>query len=113
MLPANAHFHLIIGVDIHVVTLPPPAPPTPLPHPFIGFLHSYMDYIPFLGASTFVNYVPRGNAFSNGKLGTEKHIPMGIKLINPTIGHNSVNLYGSKNTKVEGNLFSVSPYMVM
>ena len=40
MLPAAKHFDRVLGLDTHVVLMPTPSGPvpTPLPHPFIGFL---------------------------------------------------------------------------
>lgn len=116
MLPVNLHFHLVIGVDIHIVLVPTPAGPvpTPLPHPFIGYMFSAMDYIPLLGAKTFINSVPRGNSGSNGKLGTEEHLPMppGTKIVKPP-ANTSFNYFGSLTVKAEGSLLSPSGYMVM
>jgi uncharacterized Zn-binding protein involved in type VI secretion len=36
--PAAKKGDQVVGVDMHIVILPPPAPPAPLPHPFSGKL---------------------------------------------------------------------------
>jgi RHS repeat-associated protein len=35
---AAKQLDIVLGIDIHIVQLPPPAPPAPLPHPFIGIV---------------------------------------------------------------------------
>jgi hypothetical protein len=49
MMPVIKHFDPVMGVDIHIVVLPPGAP-TPLPHPHIAMIIDPMDYVPILGA---------------------------------------------------------------
>ncbi|WP_143305845.1 RHS repeat-associated core domain-containing protein [Chitinophaga vietnamensis] len=112
MLVSNKHFTPVIGLDIHIVILF--GFPIPLPHPYIGLVVDPMDYIPFIGASTRINHVPRGKSDTSGKLVFLFHIPMGGPfLLAPMIGHNSVNFFGSKKVKVEGNLMSPSGHMLM
>ncbi|HEY0608391.1 MAG TPA: RHS repeat-associated core domain-containing protein [Chitinophaga sp.] len=112
MLVSNKHFIPVIGLDIHFVILF--GFPIPLPHPYIGFVLDPMDYIPFLGASTKVNHVPRGKSDTSGIFIILFHIPMGGPfLLAPMIGHDSVNFFGSKTVKVEGNLMSPSGHMLM
>ena len=36
--PAAKQDDMVVGVDTHIVVLPTPAPPAPLPHPFVGKL---------------------------------------------------------------------------
>jgi hypothetical protein len=73
-----------------------------------------MDYVPFIGATTRINHVPRGKSDTSGKLIFLFHIPMGGPfLLAPMIGHDSVNFFGSKKVKVEGNLMSPSGHMLM
>jgi len=114
MLLASKHFTPVVGIDVHIIITPPFAIPIPLPHPYIGIVFDVADYIPFIGATTFVNFVPRGNATTGGRIGTFVHIPMGGPfLMAPMIGHDSNNFFGSTRVKVEGSYFSVAPYMVM
>ncbi len=113
MLLANKHFTPIIGIDIHIVVIPPGIP-TPLPHPFIGMVLDPADYIPFIGASVYINKVPRGNSESAGMIGTMAHIPMGGPfLMAPLIGHDSMNFFGSIRVKAEGAFLSPAGYMLM
>lgn len=112
MLVSNKHFTPVIGLDIHIVILF--GFPIPLPHPYIGFVVDPMDYIPFLGATTKINHVPRGKSDTSGIFIILVHIPMGGPfLMAPLIGHDSVNFFGSKTVTVEGNLMSPSGHMLM
>ena len=112
MLLTNKHFTPVIGLDIHIVILL--GFPVPLPHPYIGFVVDPMDYIPFIGATTKINHVPRGKSDTSGIFIILFHIPMGGPfLLAPMIGHDSVNFFGSQTTKVEGNLMSPSGHMLM
>ncbi|NSL88408.1 hypothetical protein ECE50_016330 [Chitinophaga sp. Mgbs1] len=112
MLIANKHLTPVIGLDIHFVILF--GFPVPLPHPYIGFVIDPMDYIPFIGATTKVNHVPRGKSDTSGLIIILFHIPMGGPfLLAPMIGHDSVNFFGSKRVKVENNLMSPSGHMLM
>lgn len=112
MLVTNKHFIPVIGLDIHFVILF--GFPIPLPHPYIGLVIDPMDYVPFIGATTRINHVPRGKSDTSGKLIFLFHIPMGGPfLLAPMIGHDSVNFFGSKKVKVEGNLMSPSGHMLM
>jgi RHS repeat-associated protein len=112
MLVSNKHFVPVIGLDIHIVLLF--GFPIPLPHPYIGLVIDPMDYIPFIGATTKINHVPRGKSDTSGIFIILFHIPMGGPfLLSPMIGHDSVNFFGSKTVKVEGNLMSPSGHMLM
>lgn len=112
MLVTNKHFTPVLGLDIHIVILL--GFPIPLPHPYIGLVIDPMDYIPFMGATTRINHVPRGKSDTSGMLVFLFHIPMGGPfLLAPMIGHDSVNFFGSKKVKVEGNLMSPSGHMLM
>ncbi|NSL90509.1 hypothetical protein ECE50_027040 [Chitinophaga sp. Mgbs1] len=112
MLVSNKHFIPVIGLDIHFVILL--GFPLPLPHPYIGLVIDPMDYIPFIGATTRINHVPRGKSDTSGKLVFLFHIPMGGPfLMAPMIGHESVNFFGSKKVQVEGNMMSPSGHMLM
>ena len=66
----------VLGIDIHAVTLPPPAPPAPapLPHPFVGVVFdplgaamgAAMGAI-FGGGPVLVNGMPCGNTGTDVK----------------------------------------------
>lgn len=112
MLVSNKHFVPVIGLDIHIVLLF--GFPIPLPHPYIGLVVDPMDYVPFIGATTKINHVPRGKSDTSGIFIILFHIPMGGPfLLAPMIGHDSVNFFGSKTVTVEGNLMSPSGHMLM
>ena len=112
MLVSNKHFIPVIGLDIHIVILF--GFPIPLPHPYIGFVLDPMDYIPFIGATTKVNHVPRGVSDTSGIIIILFHFPMGGPwLLAPLIGHDSVNFFGSKKVMVEGRMMSPSGHMLM
>jgi RHS repeat-associated protein len=88
--------------------------PVPVPHPFIGLVFDPMDWIPKIGASVTVNGIPRANSGTNGMLGTKVHIPIGGPFaMAPTIGHESMNVFGSPRVKAEGSYFSGAGFMVM
>ncbi|WP_189342871.1 DUF6531 domain-containing protein [Ulvibacter litoralis] len=106
----------VMGIDIHITMIPSPAGPIPipLPYPFVGMIFDPMDYVPFIGSTINVSKVPRGNSTTSGMLGTMVHIPMGGPLLmNPTIGHDSANFFGSSKVVTEGSYMSPSGYMVM
>lgn len=117
MLLASTHQDIIVGLDIHIVMVPSPAGPipTPLPHPFIGFVFDPGDLIPKLGATVSVNHKCRGCSFTTGMLGTMKHFPMppGAAFTPKPIGHDAYKFFGSLRVKAEGSLLGVSPFMVM
>ena len=112
MLPANRHLLPVIGIDIHMVIIL--GAPVPIPHPFIGLVFDPMDWIPFVGSTVNVNNMPRGNAGTDGMLGTKVHIPMGGPFaMAPMIGHDSKNFFGSPRVVAEGSYCSGAGFMVM
>ncbi len=58
------HLDPLIGIDTHIILIPTPAGPvpTPLPHPYVGMVLDLMDYVPIMGATTYINSLPRGQA---------------------------------------------------
>jgi RHS repeat-associated protein len=117
MLLASSHHDVIIGLDVHIVMVPSPGGPipTPLPHPFVGFVLDLTDYIPKLGATVAVNNKMRGCSFTTGMLGTARHFPMppGASFSPKPIGHDAYKFFGSLRVKAEGHLLGVSPFTVM
>lgn len=116
MLLASKHLNLVMGVDIHMVTIPPSPAPVPLPHPFIGMVFDVFDYLPILGSMVHVNYMKRSNAATEAKLGSEMHIPMGAGFHPaslPLIAHDGVEFFGSQTVKVDGTYFSGAPFNSM
>ncbi|MFD0861154.1 DUF6531 domain-containing protein [Sungkyunkwania multivorans] len=110
---ANKHFTPVLGIDIHIVIIPPGIP-VPIPHPYIGMVIDPMDYIPIIGSTINVNNVPRGNATTGGRIGTFIHIPMGGPfLMSPMIGHDSMNFFGSTTVSANDSYFTPAGYMMM
>ena len=66
MTIAAKHFDPIIGIDIHIILMPPAAAPTPLPNPFVGIVLDPLDYIPKIGATVKINGLPRAQAGTMG-----------------------------------------------
>ncbi|MWW26846.1 DUF6531 domain-containing protein [Algibacter lectus] len=113
MLPANKHFTPVIGVDIHIVIVPPGVP-VPIPHPYIGLVIDPIDYVPYVGSTINVNGVPKGNSGTAGMLGIKKHIPLGGAFaMMPMIAHESINFFGSTKVSAEDAFFSPAGYMLM
>lgn len=112
MLPANRHLLPVIGIDIHMVIIM--GAPVPLPHPFIGLVFDPMDWVPKIGSTVRINGIPRGNATTDGMLGSKVHIPMGGPFaMAPMIGHDSKNFFGSPKVIAEGSYFSGAGFMIM
>ncbi len=113
MLLASKHFTPVIGIDIHIVIIPPGIP-LPIPHPYIGMVVDPMDYIPIVGSTVNVNAVPKGNSGTAGMIGTLIHIPMGGPFaMAPMIGHDSMNFFGSTKVSAEDAYFTPAGYMTM
>ncbi|MEO7308607.1 MAG: hypothetical protein ABIR78_14145, partial [Ferruginibacter sp.] len=45
ILPAVKQMDPVMGVDVHMVTIPPSPVPVPLPHPYIGILFNPKDFV--------------------------------------------------------------------
>jgi hypothetical protein len=60
MLLTDNHLTIVVGIDIHFVTM---APANPLGiHPYVGVVIDPADYIPFIGTNVHVNGFKRGNS---------------------------------------------------
>ena len=58
---AAKHTDLVVGMDMHMIQPPAPAPPVMVPHPVAGMIMDPADYSP--GACTvFINGLPRARA---------------------------------------------------
>ncbi|PPK88770.1 RHS repeat-associated protein [Neolewinella xylanilytica] len=95
---------MVMGVDIHIVQPPGPVPPIPFPHPFIGMVMDPMEFLPFIGASTWVNGMPRAQAGNEAK-GVPPHIPLGGTFIKPVDSEGEIFM-GSATVVVEDEPFS-------
>jgi len=109
MMPAIKHFDPIMGIDIHIVTLPPGVP-TPMPHPHIGMIIDPMDYVPILGATVFVGPLPRASAGTAGK--PFPHIPMGGPFVKPPMNESEIFM-GSATVLADGDPFSYTALPVL
>jgi uncharacterized Zn-binding protein involved in type VI secretion len=102
MMPVIKHFDPVMGIDIHVVVLPPSVP-TPMPHPHIAMIIDPMDYVPVMGAKVFIGGLPRGAAGTAGK--SIPHIPMGGPFVKPPTNEDEIFM-GSTTVRAEGEPLS-------
>lgn len=109
MMPAIKHFDPIMGVDIHIVVLPPGVP-TPMPHPHIGMIIDPMDYVPILGGTVFIGPLPRASAGTAGK--PFPHIPMGGPFVKPPMNESEIFM-GSATVLADGDPFSYTALPVL
>ncbi len=106
MMPAAKHFDPVMGVDVHIIQPPGPVPPLPITHPFVGFFLDPADYLPVVGATVYVNGVPRVQAGSGSSMPSiVPHIPIGGTFIKP-IGNEGEAFMGSSTVLVEDEPFS-------
>lgn len=99
MMPAAKHFDPVLGIDIHIVI-----PGGPLPHPFIGFLFDPFDYLPIIGATVFINGLPRATAGSLGRT-LPFHFPIGGAFAIPP-GNEGEMFMGSSTASYDGEAAS-------
>jgi len=107
MMPAAKFFDPIMGVDVHMI-LPAvqPAPPVPIPHPFIGFFMDPMDLAPVIGATVFVNNQPRVQAGTGSSIPSiVMHFPIGGTFVKP-VGNEGEAFMGSATVLVEDEPFT-------
>ncbi|MEO5729927.1 MAG: DUF6531 domain-containing protein, partial [Byssovorax sp.] len=115
----------VLGIDIHAVTLPPPAPPAPapLPHPFIGVVFdpmgaaigALMGAVLGGGGPVLVNGLPCGNTGTNVKGIPHFPTPPGIAphpIDAPTANEGSL-ITGSKTVDFAGSSQSRTGSIVM
>ena len=100
---AVKHFDPIMGIDVHIVQPPGPVPPVPIPHPYIGMVLDVMDYIPKIGATVYVNGLPRGQGGTAGQA-IPPHIPMGGMFVKPPTNESELFL-GSATVAVDDEPF--------
>lgn len=109
MMPIIKHFDPVMGVDIHIVTIPPVGP-VPIPHPHISLVLDPMDYIPIIGATVLVGGIPRGTAGTSGKV--IPHIPMGGPFVKPP-GNEDEIFMGSATVLADGSPLSFTALPVL
>jgi len=98
------HMDPIVGVDIHIILIPTPAGPvpTPLPNPFVGMVLDPMDYIPFIGATVYINGMPRAQAGTAG-VALPPHLPLGGPFGPPPPGNEAEVFMGSATVASDGD----------
>jgi len=103
MTIAAKHMDPLVGVDIHITLIPTPAGPipTPLPNPYVGMVFDPMDYVPKMGATVFINGLPRAVAGSNGQA-LPPHIPMAGPFAKPPSNESEIFM-GSATVVVDGD----------
>lgn len=99
---AAKHFDPVMGVDIHMVTIPPTGP-VPIPHPHISSVLDPMDYVPVFGGTVYVGGVPRATAGTAGT--TIPHIPLGGPFPKP-VGNEDEVFMGSATVKADDAPFT-------
>lgn len=109
MMPVIKHFDPVMGVDIHIVVLPPGVP-TPIPHPHIAMIIDPMDYVPMLGATVFIGPLPRASAGTAGK--PIPHIPMGGPFVKPPMNEDEIFM-GSAMVLADGDPLSFTALPVL
>jgi len=113
---ASKHLNIAMGIDIHMVTIPPSPAPIPLPHPFVGLILDPFDYIPVIGTMVHINKQKRSNAGTMATLGTVNHIPMGAGFhpaFMPRIDHEGIQFFGSMTVKSDGSYLSAATFNLM
>lgn len=109
---ATKHFVPILGMDMHMITLPLGVMSL-IPHPFIGYVFDPNDNVPG-GSTVSVNGVPIARHITVGALNTQQHIPIGGSFTNPAmIAHEAVVFYGDSTVFADGESVSGSAYQVM
>ena len=101
IMPAAKHFDPVIGIDIHFELVPPLLP---IPNPFVGFLFDPFDYIPFIGATVWVNGLPRAQAGTAG-VRMPAHQPMVGQFVKEPDNECEM-LMGSMTVAVDSDAFS-------
>ncbi len=103
MTIAAKHFDPLVGIDTHITLIPSPAGPipTPLPNPYIGIVFDPMDYVPMLGATVYINGLPRGIAGGSGQA-LPPHIPLAGPFAKPPTNESEIFM-GSSTVVVDGS----------
>ncbi len=95
-LPAAKQGDRIVGVDTHIILIPPYATPTPLPHPFVGMIDG--------GLSSDVNIMGMPAATVNSTAtNMPPHIPQGGPFQKPPSNKGEITL-GSPTVKINGKM---------
>ena len=107
---AAKHTDTIVGMDMHMIQPPPPAPPVMVPHPVAGMIMDPADYN--AGACTVnVNGLPRARAGSVCMM-SPPHIPIGGMFVMPVLSEAEV-AQGSSTVVADGEAMSASNHQVL
>ncbi|RYY76641.1 MAG: hypothetical protein EOO52_03810 [Gammaproteobacteria bacterium] len=98
----SKHFDPVLGIDIHILIIPP-AGPVPIPHPHISLIFDVVDYVPILGATVKVGGLPRSTAGTAGR--PIPHFPMGGPFAKPPMNEDEI-LMGSTTVLADGGPLS-------
>lgn len=109
MSQAAKFFDPVLGIDLHMVVIPPSPAPVPMPHPFIGMVFdpigaaigAAIGFVLGGGGPVLINSLPVGNTGS-GVVGVP-HFPMGASFHACDIpGNEGVIVTGSKTVTMAG-----------
>jgi uncharacterized Zn-binding protein involved in type VI secretion len=109
-MSAAKHTDPIVGMDMHMIQPPPPAPPLMVPHPVAGMVMDPADYS--AGACTvFINGLPRARAGTMCVL-SPPHVPIGGVFVKPPLSE--AELYqGSSTVTADGEALSAMGHQVL
>jgi hypothetical protein len=107
---AAKHTDMIVGLDMHMVQPPPPAPPVMVPHPVAGMIMDPADYDPN-ACTIFVNGLPRARAGSMCLM-SPPHIPIGGMFVKPPLSEAEV-YQGSSTVTADGDAMSAGNHQVL
>ena len=109
-MSAAKHTDMIIGLDMHMVQPPAPAPPMMVPHPVVGMIMDPADYSP--GACTvFINGLPRARAGTQCMM-SPPHVPIGGMFVKPPLSESEV-YQGSSTVTADGEALSAMNHQVL
>ena len=111
MPQAAKFFDPVLGIDIHLVVVPPSPAPVPLPHPFIGIVFDPVGVLISAAIAVFAGGGPvKVNGIRIGNTGTDclaiPHFPMppGVSFHPTDVPDNEGTIVtGSKTVKFEGS----------
>lgn len=112
-MQAAKWFDPVLGIDVHMVIVPPSPAPVPLPHPFIGVvwdpiglaIGAAMGVVFGGGGLVLINFVPAGNTGTNIKAVPHFPMPPGVSFhaCDMPPGNDGAILTGSKTVTMMGN----------
>ena len=113
MTQAAKFFDPVLGIDIHMVVLPPPAPaPVPMPHPFIGVVFdpigaaigAAIGLVLGGGGPVLINLMPVGNTGTAVRGVPHFPMPPGVSFApNDIPGNDGTIVTGSKTVTMGGS----------